>query len=280
MKCCSKRFSVCFPRIRGDIPVNVPHQEQVAQFSPRARGCSRNAAFMLAQGSVFPACAGMFPAGHPRSRSCGGFPRVRGDVPSSDKSSGLSGVFSPRARGCSSWPQPSPPFGSVFPACAGMFPRVASLEKLKDRFPRIRGDVPVIVARVFVGLEFSPHTRGCSAFVISSLPVAKVFPAYAGMSPAPGNHSNPGGCFPRMHAGMFRGPSADTSALACFPAYVGMFHGWCLRCARQRGFPCIRGDVPIIDVIKTAFGWFPRIRGDVPGHSIAVYFNEESSPRA
>jgi len=80
------------------------------------------------------------------------------------------------------------------------------------------------------------------------------------MFPAPGNHSNPGGCFPRMHA--------------------GMFHGWCLRCARQRGFPCIRGDVPIIDVIKTAFGWFPRIRGDVPGHSIAVYFNEESSPRA
>ena len=49
-----------FPRIRGDIPVNVPRQEQVAQFSPRARGCSASMVIVRAVAGVFPACAGMF----------------------------------------------------------------------------------------------------------------------------------------------------------------------------------------------------------------------------
>ena len=249
-----------FPRIREDVPHVGYHYRHLERFSPHTRGCSSAAPRPRRRTTVFPAYAGMFLCSSPAKAPYYRFPRIRGDIPVNVPRQEQVAQFSPRARGCSSWPQPSPPFGSVFPACAGMFCQYGYSTCCSRCFPRVRGDVPLVFRGERLLVWFSPHTRGCSL----SKPIGRVskavFPAYAGMFPAPGNHSNPGGCFPRMHA--------------------GMFHGWCLRCARQRGFPCIRGDVPIIDVIKTAFGWFPRIRGDVPGHSIAVYFNEESSPRA
>ena len=254
------RSRTVFPAYAGMFPSAVVGIVGKLAFSPRMRGCSFWLITPIWGSKVFPAYAGMFPAPPTNTAESPCFPRVCGDVPPAFLQTYLGWEFSPHARGCSSWPQPSPPFGSVFPACAGMFRWCSGVSVCWCGFPRVRGDVPLVFRGERLLVWFSPHTRGCSL----SKPIGRVskavFPAYAGMFPAPGNHSNPGGCFPRMHA--------------------GMFHGWCLRCARQRGFPCIRGDVPIIDVIKTAFGWFPRIRGDVPGHSIAVYFNEESSPRA
>ena len=91
----------CFPRVRGDVPLWFTAQTGMAAFSPRARGCSRDALIRELAASVFPACAGMFPraAARPERQTC--FPRVRGDVPGSMMRSGLGRWFSPRARGCS-----------------------------------------------------------------------------------------------------------------------------------------------------------------------------------
>ena len=54
-------WSVCFPRMRGDVPQNPVTSENDTQFSPHARGCSHQ--------RIQP---------HPGIQR---FPRMRGDVP-------------------------------------------------------------------------------------------------------------------------------------------------------------------------------------------------------
>ena len=68
------------------------------------------------------------------------------------------------------------------------------------RFPRIRGDVPVVNNELFHLGEFSPHTRGCSGGEAVAYITAMVFPAYAGM---------------------FRCDTGDTSARSSFPRIRG-----------------------------------------------------------
>ena len=95
-----------------------------------------------------------------------GFPRVRGDVPVPVLISRVSMPFSPRARGCSALAQHGYHDFSVFPACAGMFRDLSTIERISPGFPRVRGDVP---SRCFAG----PSTT-------------RVFPACAGMLPGRG----------------------------------------------------------------------------------------------
>ena len=52
---------ICFPRVRGDVPVTKTQE--------------------YFEANVFPACAGMFPMGGSSEVIKSGFPRVRGDVP-------------------------------------------------------------------------------------------------------------------------------------------------------------------------------------------------------
>ena len=79
---CVCAHSVCFPRVRGDVPrasrtVCVP-----AWFSPRARGCSPIITPPAGGRKVFPACTGMFLISNFSASKHLSFPRVRGDVPS------------------------------------------------------------------------------------------------------------------------------------------------------------------------------------------------------
>ena len=73
--------AICFPRIRGDVPIDEELQKDGMTFSPHTRGCSDIAAIAAKVTEVFPAYAGMFQG---RLRLCllmTGFPRIRGDVP-------------------------------------------------------------------------------------------------------------------------------------------------------------------------------------------------------
>ena len=56
----SKRRILRFPRVRGDVPFTEGVFRTFAEFSPRARGCSRFAGHSGRHLPVFPACAGMF----------------------------------------------------------------------------------------------------------------------------------------------------------------------------------------------------------------------------
>ena len=91
-----------FPRVRGDVPIEVVGFRLKILFSPRARGCSR-----------------LCSASHIISP---GFPRVRGDVPIEVVGFRLKILFSPRARGCSR-------------LCSAS-------HIISPGFPRVRGDVP------------------------------------------------------------------------------------------------------------------------------------------
>ena len=91
---------------------------------------------------VFPAYAGMFLGGLLPCVIYGGFPRIRGDVPSERCFGGRVMGFSPHTRGCSCRGSVLPRQDQVFPAYAGMFPYAMKNWFELERFPRIRGDVP------------------------------------------------------------------------------------------------------------------------------------------
>ena len=98
-----RRVSSGFPRIRGDVPLGLTHPRVGTPFSPHTRGCSATLYMatpyscvfpayagmflypplkLLTQG-VFPAYAGMFLRELVVYHRHGGFPRIRGDVPTS-----------------------------------------------------------------------------------------------------------------------------------------------------------------------------------------------------
>ena len=90
------------------------------------------------------------------------FPRIRGDVPSGASDSQAKSWFSPHTRGCSLNLVSKMKLSMVFPAYAGMFPGTKRGFQKTHSFPRIRGDVPFVINTTPQGVEFSPHTRGCS----------------------------------------------------------------------------------------------------------------------
>ena len=148
--------------MRGDVPRRHDDAAGHLAFSPRARGCSDTVCEKTAWVGVFPACAGMFRGVQLAVGVARCFPRVRGDVPLIGPLLDLVVEFSPRARGCSEDDQMLLTMVDVFPACAGMFPRKPKDTNQPNRFPRVRGDVPVTVMIKAWGLGFSPRARGCS----------------------------------------------------------------------------------------------------------------------
>ena len=154
---------ICFPRARGDVP-------------------AVDADFTVAR-DVFPAHAGMFPHQQSPRNPHRRFPRARGDVPDGASWSGATSRFSPRTRGCSPHLVQQRIRVIVFPAHAGMFPRLRTSWPAFRRFPRARGDVPWPRAGGFICELFSPRTRGCSSYPLGAYRLLNVFPAHAGMFP-------------------------------------------------------------------------------------------------
>ena len=154
----------CFPRIRGDVPVQLVVLPAQCWFSPHTRGCSPGVSCAFNSSRVFPAYAGMFPTplGGAPPATC--FPRIRGDVPFCCCVLRHSLAFSPHTRGCSHQNLTHTSESSVFPAYAGMFRPRWRLSSHRWSFPRIRGDVPSASLIESSVTRFSPHTRGCSVF--------------------------------------------------------------------------------------------------------------------
>ena len=150
-------------------------------FSPRTRGCSHefdNTGFGVA---VFPAHAGMFRCKRGSNFPLQSFPRARGDVPQLPRPAGTEREFSPRTRGCSCPRSSKCDPAHFFPAHAGMFLRLRLWRRWIRRFPRARGDVPIVLRGVLGPFEFSPRTRGCSHMIVQIRITITVFPAHAGM---------------------------------------------------------------------------------------------------
>ena len=149
--------------MRGDVPRPHLHSAGEFGFSPRARGCSGITAMAPLLPVVFPACAGMFRVLLYIFLHTNSFPRVRGDVPLSQRPCGGREAFSPRARGCSELAKHQIKAILVFPACAGMFLCSGLETAVPVGFPRVRGDVPPFLVSKPPKSLFSPRARGCSA---------------------------------------------------------------------------------------------------------------------
>ena len=168
------------------------------KFSPHTRGCSESSNHKRSENTVFPAYAGMFRRHRPISSGNPGFPRIRGDVPSAFRRVSSRIRFSPHTRGCSAEAAAAAGGVCVFPAYAGMF-RITRAEGMAHhRFPRIRGDVPLALHILRKLVEFSPHTRGCSAAISLGDSGMIVFPAYAGMFRVGSSTIRSIGRFPRI----------------------------------------------------------------------------------
>ena len=153
---------VVFPAYAGMFHALTPISFSAFAFSPHTRGCSCMRIVSALVTSVFPAYAGMFRLRRIYLLQIVCFPRIRGDVPTTEVTTDATPRFSPHTRGCSQIVDVNGTGESVFPAYAGMFPLVVVWSKTPRRFPRIRGDVPSKPHLIQQRIRFSPHTRGCS----------------------------------------------------------------------------------------------------------------------
>ena len=133
-----------------------------------------------------------------------------------------------------------------------------------QRFPRVRGDVPLPGACPRSSRLFSPRARGCSAIRDLITAAQTVFPACAGMFPflrtATRQHISfprvrgdvPCSCFRHRTEDQFspraRGCSLMDATLRAinvvFPACAGMFRKRKANTVTAACFPRVRGDVP------------------------------------
>ena len=131
-------------------------------------------------------------------------------------------------------------------------------------FPRVRGDVPIIMFEQIKRYRFSPRARGCSHQNKNSAGGVLVFPACAGMflgvrvsrvwrwsfPRVRGDVPIPPQCCPPwpQFSPRARGCSEYIFSLAAgpqvFPACAGMFLTYTDSRWSERRFPRVRGDVP------------------------------------
>ncbi len=232
------------PRASGAVPASANQACTAVPSSPRERGCSDIDDVAQQARGVFPARAGLFPerARCQRGGSC--LPRASGAVPSLLRIYGVKRPSSPRERGCSPGTGALGVPPGVFPARAGLFPRLDRRRARRPRLPRASGAVPRPRWRLTRGSGSSPRERGCSPGLRLGRRGAPVFPARAGLFPGSTCSSPP----PPTSSPRKRGCSLLGRALAAngvvFPARAGLFRDhWCGRLVGV-GLPRASGAVP------------------------------------
>ena len=246
----------------------------------------------------------MDPAPFSTSPDWTGFPRPRGDGPTTNRDSSMTPPVSPPTR---DGPQRekcrdvdsrvSPPTrgwtllvyeikrsGDGFPAHAGWtlgldhradlaagFPAHAGMDPIRPRrtslfprFPRPRGDGPDGSLLWAVTFTVSPAHAGWTAVIFDSMDQAYGFPAHAGMDRQRPRRAKASGWFPRP-----RGDGPSRCGGGCAPGWVSPpTRGWTgdpqVGLPLCLGFPAHAGMDPNPGSRRTWKGWFPRPRGDGP----------------
>ena len=151
---------------------------------------------------------------------------------------------------------------SVFPACAGMFRHRVKRKRPTKSFPRVRGDVPLVLQILRSPQQFSPRARGCSAHWQCQGACLRVFPACAGMFPLPPSRRYRIKCFPRVRGDVPQMIRNVQNAAAFSPRARGCSYEYSQCAIHLLGFPRVRGDVPSLNGAKIRETKFsPRARG-------------------
>ena len=177
-------FRSCgFPRPRGDGPQPLTPNLFASQVPPPTRGWPRSNAERNAFYAGSPAHAGMAPLAEGLAFLITRFPRPRGDGPRLGTIRWAGIEVPPPTRG---WPParnhcPCRYHGS--PAHAGMAPNRSPYELDPDRFPRPRGDGPLMSEDITSAKEVPPPTRGWPPRRYQGIAIGPGSPAHAGMAP-------------------------------------------------------------------------------------------------
>ena len=254
-----------FPRTRGDGPYFEMLCPFVETVSPHTRGWTPAKIRLVALPEGFPAHAGMDPRSNGWSSLGLRFPRTRGDGPRALSPPAGARAVSPHTRG---WThaRPSPAWRGVgFPAHAGMDPISTSTASSPSRFPRTRGDGPVLSTSIRRVPKVSPHTRGWTHAPAHQPDSRPGFPAHAGMDPCRPSRGDRTRRFPRTRGDGPVGREMQSAMRRVSPHT----RGWTLiehpRPTRMPGFPAHAGMDPGPGDAARGSGGFPRTRGDGPG---------------
>ena len=156
----NRRRQATVPRTCGDGPA-VTLSQPVENFcSPHLRGWSRGRIHVRYAPVLFPAPAGMVPAGTFSCSNTDAVPRTCGDGPVGvDWAVNTTGC-SPHLRGWSPENESADSGSQLFPAPAGMIPGFGADATQALPVPRTCGDDPNGTAPSPVTIRCSPHLRG------------------------------------------------------------------------------------------------------------------------
>ncbi len=171
----------CLPRMRGDRPYKDAVKYFEKAFTPHARGSTFLAPGPPGLGCVYPACAGIDLYNNLYIKNILSLPRMRGDRPLYSRLSRLLRMFTPHARGSTSYGDSRNVNGLVYPACAGIDPLEDENDACYTRLPRMRGDRPPLYVYCIRQRKFTPHARGSTSIRIPIFPSLLVYPACAGI---------------------------------------------------------------------------------------------------
>ena len=254
------------PRTRGDGPGFVGRRCARPSDSPHARGWTRPPRPRTTSGAGFPARAGMDPGRTISQPDSPRIPRTRGDGPSSRASSTVMTPDSPHARGWTLVFHGPQTLRVGFPARAGMDPWSRASSRAWRRIPRTRGDGPWFIDAVSKSFPDSPHARGWTLQVDVLDPMARGFPARAGMDPpCASRRAGP----PRIPRTRGDGPLERIASAAEAPDSPHA-RGWTREAAFEGrhppppGFPARAGMDPFTAGWSRRCPGIPRTRGDGP----------------
>jgi len=148
------------PRMRGDRPRPAVDSYTVVAFTPHARGSTAMEKALQTLISVYPACAGIDPAGEPYALIAISLPRMRGDRPCTRLLNLAPNWFTPHARGSTCLWYFFMQKLRVYPACAGIDQPSNPPNNTRYRLPRMRGDRPLSFFALVNLSWFTPHARG------------------------------------------------------------------------------------------------------------------------
>ena len=253
-----------FPRTRGDGPNADLASLSAKTLPPHTRGWTRHGLPPGVASDASPAHAGM-----DRGRSWGdlcfrGFPRTRGDGPSSSSDAFPSPALPPHTRGWTRWISGRRLSRWASPAHAGMDRSSSTSGPCSPRFPRTRGDGPIGQSRRGLPRRLPPHTRGWTLALLAGRVDEGASPAHAGMDPGPFPSGSWCPRFPRTRGD---GPAhrAHRGHPAGLPPHT---RGWTLAgegdVHQDRASPAHAGMDPKVSSLVLYFTRFPRTRGDGP----------------
>ena len=214
----SPRMRGCFRRLRRRVPRDQVFPAHAGVFlrkasrgllrqtsSPRMRGCFPMTKPASLRKRVFPAHAGvfLFPPNCLATLETESLPRACGGVSIAKAPKAAKPVSSPRMRGCFDYGERVLSRIPVFPAHAGVFPKLIARIVGYACLPRACGGVSGDVLNAAPRFLSSPRMRGCFRFRIRMALIGLGLPrACGGVSTHANDRTTNAGVFP-AHAGVF-----------------------------------------------------------------------------